>query len=278
MLRLIIVEDEEIIRRGLVCTVDWLSMDCVVVGEAEDGQAGLELLARERPDVVLTDIRMPKLDGIAMAEAAREQGILPRLVFLTSYAEFDYAKKAIELQAADYLLKPVEEEALARLMARLNQEKGREKSRESQTGESKPDLEQEAKELIDWQAYLQADNLNPYVRTCLERIRRDFRERLSIELLAEELQVSPSYLSRKFKESCTQTFGELLTKQRLRHAVKQLATGTYRVYEVAEQNGFGDYKNFCVVFKKYLHVSPREFMNRLGGIWQQEDKQVQEDK
>ena len=268
MLRIIIVEDEDIIRRGLVCTVDWLSMDCVVVGEAADGMAGLALLEKEHPDVVITDIRMPKLDGITMAQRAQAKGLLPRLVFLSSYAEFAYAQKAIQLQAADYLLKPVEEQELAKLMQRLNREKNLEKVPEP----SQINLEQEARALIDWQSWLQSDALNPYVRVCLERIRSDYKAKLSIEMLAEEQEISPSYLSRKFKEVCGQTFGELLTKQRLRKAVRQLSTGTYRVYEVAEQNGFGDYKNFCVVFKKYLHVSPRDFMNRLSGIWQQEDK------
>ncbi len=71
MRRILIVEDEEIIRQGLVCTIDWLSMDCVVVGDAPDGKAGLELLRRERPDILLTDIRMPRMDGIEMAEHAR---------------------------------------------------------------------------------------------------------------------------------------------------------------------------------------------------------------
>ena len=110
MLRILIVEDEEIIRRGLISVIDWAGMGCRVVGDAPDGLAGLELLRAEHPDVVLTDIRMPRMDGIAMAERARAEGILPQLVFLTSYAEFDYAKKAIALQAADYLLKPVDEE------------------------------------------------------------------------------------------------------------------------------------------------------------------------
>ena len=268
MLRIIIVEDEDIIRRGLVCTVDWLSMNCIVVGEASNGAEGLALLEKEHPDVVITDIRMPIMDGLTMAQQAKEKGLLPHLVFLTSYAEFAYAQKAIQLQATDYLLKPVEEQELVKLMARLNQEKTQGKVVEVQ--QSNP--EREAKELIDWQGLLQTDALNPYVKVCLERIRSDYRAKLSIEMLAEEQAVSPSYLSRKFKEVCGQTFGEPLTKQRLRKAVKQLSAGTYRVYEVAEQNGFGDYKNFCVVFKKYLHISPRDFMNRLSGIWQQEEK------
>ena len=248
MRRILIVEDEEIIRQGLVSTIDWLSMGCVVAGDAPDGKAGLELLRRERPDILLTDIRMPRMDGIEMAERAREEGILPHLVFLTSYAEFSYAKKAIELRAADYLLKPVDEKELGALMRRLAAE------------DPERSAEEPLIERIDWVRWIEDDALNPYVRHAMDRIRQDYREKLSIELLAEEAGVSASYLSRKFKEAAGQTFLELLTRERLQKAMLQLASGKYRVYEVAEENGFGDYKNFCTVFKKYTKVSPREFM------------------
>ena len=119
MLRVIILEDEDIIRRGLVCTLDWQAMGCVVVGDAADGRQGLELIARTQPDVVLTDIRMPCLDGLQLAEKLRQDGSAVHIIFLTSYADFSYAKRAIEVQAADYLLKPVDEKELANLLQRL---------------------------------------------------------------------------------------------------------------------------------------------------------------
>lgn len=250
MLRVLIVEDEEIIRRGLLSTIDWAGMGCEIVGDAADGRAGLELLRTERPDVVLTDIRMPRMDGIEMAEQARAEGILPQLVFLTSYAEFGYAQQALRLQAADYLLKPVDEAELAALMRRL-----------AAAGSGKDDAEVRV-EGVDWARYLGDASLNPYVRHAMERIRADYREKLSIEVLAEEAGVSASYLSRKFKEAAGQTFLELLTRERLQNAIVQLASGKYRVYEVAEENGFGDYKNFCSVFKKYMKCSPREFLQQ----------------
>jgi len=83
--------------------------------------------------------------------------------------------------------------------------------------------------------------------------------------LAETAGVSASYLSRKFKEATGQTFLEFLTRTRLQSAVTQLRSGKYRVYEVAEENGFGDYKNFCTVFKKYMKCSPRIFLQQEKG-------------
>lgn len=263
MLRVIVVEDEEIIRRGLVCTVDWLSMESMVVGDAPDGEAGLALIERERPDVVLTDIRMPKLDGISMVAQAQKRGFVPAVIFLTSYEEFEYARRAIQLRAADYLLKPVDEEELHHSLLNIAAARKRTEALADDAGKTQ--------ELVDWDVWLTADSLHPYVRQSLQQIQEHYREKISIELLADSFGVSASYLSRKFKEATSQTFGELLTKYRLQKAMQILSAGTCRIYEAAEQAGFGDYKNFCVVFRKYIRVSPREFMNRANGIIHRED-------
>lgn len=73
MLRVMIVEDEDMIRKGLVFTIDWLSMDCVVVAEASNGQEGYERILEYKPDVVFTDICMPFMDGIEMIQKASEK-------------------------------------------------------------------------------------------------------------------------------------------------------------------------------------------------------------
>lgn len=121
MLRILIVEDEDIIRKGLVYMMDWLSMDCVVAAEAANGKEGYEKILEYRPDVVLTDIYMPYMDGIDMIQKASET-VKFKSVLLTSYADFDYAKRAIEARVSEYLLKPVDEAELARLMKRLEGE------------------------------------------------------------------------------------------------------------------------------------------------------------
>ena len=109
MLRVMIVEDEDMIRKGLVFTIDWLSMDCVVVAEASNGQEGYERILEYKPDVVIADICMPFMDGIEMIQKASEK-VKFKSILLTSYAEFDYARRAIEARVCEYLLKPVDEE------------------------------------------------------------------------------------------------------------------------------------------------------------------------
>lgn len=255
MRRVLIVEDEEMIRRGLVNTIDWGSMGCSIVGDAADGDEGLKMIRNLHPDIILTDIKMPRMDGLAMARQARDEGLNAALIFLTSYSDFTYAREAIRLDAADYLLKPVDEYELRALIEKLV--------------EKEPDEEKCASHLpvnpLPWRQWLTDETLNPYVRQTMRRIQQSYAARISIERLADEFGVSASYLSRKFKEAARQTFGEILTRQRLYMAARQLSTGIYRVYEVAEQNGFGDYKNFCTVFKKYAGESPTEFMRHRRG-------------
>ena len=116
ILRVFIVEDEEMIRKGLVHTINWAGMGCLVVGSAADGRSGLSSILQKRPDVVITDIRMPEMDGLEMLERALAVYSF-RIILLTSYADFDYARRAISLRACDYLLKPLRPGQVAEVMA-----------------------------------------------------------------------------------------------------------------------------------------------------------------
>lgn len=261
MLKVLIVEDEEIIRRGLVYTIDWMSMDCMVVGAAEDGREGLAMLQENDVDIVIADIIMPNMTGIEMLEAARNLPVKPfNSIILTSYATFDYAHKALHLQVADYLLKPVDEDELRNTIKRIK--KGMEESKvylKMIALNQKKELEK----LVDWDIYLNEDTLkNSYVTQALYKIRDHYHEKISIDSIAEELDVSASYLSRKFKEATEQTFLEILMRYRIQKAIGLLKKGTYRIYEVSDLTGFSDYKHFCMVFKKYTKTSPTEFVKQ----------------
>jgi two-component system response regulator YesN len=100
------------------------------------------------------------------------------------------------------------------------------------------------------------ESRNPYVQAVWQAVVENYRQHISLEQIAADQLVSLSYISRKLKEETGQTFGTLLAKYRLQQAVKLLRAGTWRVYEVAEQTGFGDYKNFCQVFRRYLDTTP----------------------
>ena len=131
MLKVVVVEDEELVRKGIVLTVDWAGAGCAVVGEAANGEEGLEVIRRYRPDLIVTDIRMPKLDGIEMLRRLREEGNRAHVVFLTAYSDFSYAQNALRLGVLDYILKPVMEDdffdLLRRAKVRLTESRGRQR-------------------------------------------------------------------------------------------------------------------------------------------------------
>ena len=119
MLKVVVVEDEELVRKGIVLAVDWASVGCAVVGEAANGQEGLEVIARYRPDLIVTDIKMPRLDGLEMVRQLRAQGTRAYVILLTAYSDFSYAQAAVKLGAVDYLLKPFRDGELEAVVERI---------------------------------------------------------------------------------------------------------------------------------------------------------------
>lgn len=117
LLKLILVDDEPIILRGLVETYDWESMGFLIAGTAESGEAAVELIRRVKPDVVLTDVRMKKMTGLDVIGKVREFDNDVMFIVLSAYRDFEYARKACEMGAFSYLLKPVEDEKLWEVMA-----------------------------------------------------------------------------------------------------------------------------------------------------------------
>ena len=110
MYRVMIVEDEELLRKGLIFTFDWASLNCLIVGEARNGKEGLEMIRTLNPDLVITDIKMPVMDGLTMLSQFKQASF--ESIIMTGFEEFDYAKKAIELNVAKYITKPIDEKEL----------------------------------------------------------------------------------------------------------------------------------------------------------------------
>jgi two-component system response regulator YesN len=104
--RLIIVDDDEVICSGLRYGIKWEENGVAVVGTAYDGEAALELIKKEMPDIVLVDINLPFLDGLELSSILRQEYPEIKIILLTAYAEFNFAKKAVKLQVFDYITKP----------------------------------------------------------------------------------------------------------------------------------------------------------------------------
>ncbi|WP_405082273.1 response regulator [Paenibacillus chitinolyticus] len=117
MIRVMLVDDEEMTRGGLKEFVPWDEFGMAVVGEAEDGRQALERFAELAPDLLLCDVRMPRMDGLELARRLKEIAPDCKIIFLSGYSDVDYLKSAIKLQAVDYLEKPVQLDELQKLLA-----------------------------------------------------------------------------------------------------------------------------------------------------------------
>ncbi|TDF93025.1 response regulator transcription factor [Paenibacillus piri] len=121
-IKLLIVDDEPIICRGLRETIPWETIDAEVTGEASDGAEALELIDRLPVDLVLTDIHMDGMDGIALSKKLRELYPQIRIMILSGYDDFEYARQAIRIGVEDYLLKPVDVDELMAMVKRIGGE------------------------------------------------------------------------------------------------------------------------------------------------------------
>ena len=106
-MRIAIVEDEIRIREGVEKLIRRISADHEIIGCADNGKDGLEMITQLRPDLVITDIKMPQMDGLEMLSAVKEKGKLPKAIILSAYSEFEYARQAIKLGVSEYILKPI---------------------------------------------------------------------------------------------------------------------------------------------------------------------------
>ena len=117
--RIILVDDEEEVRKSIIRKIDWQSVGFTVVGDAENGEDALEKIENLEPDVVLTDIRMPYMDGLTLAEKIRQKYPSMKIVIFSGYDDFEYAKRAIKLNVTEYILKPVNVEELTAILKKI---------------------------------------------------------------------------------------------------------------------------------------------------------------
>lgn len=258
MIKTIVVEDEELIRKGMLYTIEWEKYGCVIVGEAKNGLEGEELILSSKPDLVIIDIKMPFQDGLKTIEKTKPL-VNFEAVILSGYGEFAYAKQAITLGVFDYLLKPIEDTVLYEVLEKVTMK--------IETHRNKAVINNCIHNDKGLWSIIENQNLNlsptkkKQVTIILSKIEKNYARNLTLGEISWELNVSESYLGRVFKEITGHTFGEYLTRFRMTKAVEFLSMTQYRVNEVAEIVGVSDSRYFSTVFKKYIGCTPSEIKN-----------------
>ena len=122
MLKIFLAEDEVIVRETIKRMIPWEDLGFELVGEAADGEMALPLLLRQKPDLLITDIKMPFMDGLTLAKVAKKEIPGLKVVILSGYDDFNYAKQAINIGVEDYLLKPLAPEDVSGLLDKIEKE------------------------------------------------------------------------------------------------------------------------------------------------------------
>lgn len=267
MIRVMIIDDEEIIREGLKKTVDWESMDCTIVGEAEDGESGYRAALNIKPELIFTDIRMPGLDGLQMIARLRESRIPCKVIILTGFRDFEYAQEAIRQGAFRFLLKPVRTEDLELAIRDAVKEIKSARTRE----ERYTNLEKRVKEYYGLEQPEPArpeagdkggdSSGNPkyLVGKALAYIKDNYSRDLDLKTVADEIYVSTWYLSKLLKKETGDNFISILNRIRVDHAKTLLLDPKYKIYEIASAVGFTDVPYFTKTFKKLAGCTPMEY-------------------
>jgi two-component system response regulator YesN len=263
MINVILVEDEEYLLREMALTTPWQDLGCTLLGEAQNGREGLELIEKIRPHLVITDIRMPGMDGLTMLrEADRILGPdAPWAIILTGHSDFEYARQAMRLGVKDYLLKPIDDQKFHSLVSGIAEKV--ETGIQRQQTRKRQDMMKESR-LSLFQEYgspVKGDGKDEYIRLSVEYIRENFSRDISLLNTAEELGITQGYLSRLFKERTGYTFLEYLTFYRLRKALKLLQNRSLKVHEIAHQTGFADHGYFIQLFRRNMGITPGQYRN-----------------
>ena len=235
-LRVLLVDDEIMIREGFKRLFPWEEHDCEVVGEAADGMEALSKIDTLCPDIVIMDINIPIMNGLKVIQLVRIKHPEIAFVVVSGYDDFSYCREALRLKITDYILKPVNYEEFGTCIDNL-------KIALIQNRSVQQSVNQEERPIQSITRYLQ----------------EHLAEEVTLSILAEEFHLSAQYISQLFKSEIGVGFLAYLTNIRMEQAKKLLLTTPKSIAEISEQSGYGDYRVFTKVFKKTEGITPSQY-------------------
>lgn len=240
-IKLLVADDEDTIRNGIAKYIQLHTDRFDKIYLAANGQEAVDIIFRDKPDILFLDVQMPVMTGIEVMREANRAGILPYTMILSAYEEFRYCQQALRLGAKEYLLKPVRSSDILQMANHAaDQLFGKAGERETEITEERNRLVEQAKEYVEEHYY----------------------ENLMLADVAQKVGISSGYLSTLFQRQMAKEFVDYLNEVRIEHACTYLRQNYLKVYEIAYRVGFKDEKYFSKVFKKVTGQSPSEYQKQ----------------
>lgn len=240
MLKAIVVDDEPKMREGFKKIIPWEQHGFTLCGDAENGRLALDVIEREKPALVITDIRMPVLSGLDLMMEVSGR-IDCHFIVVSGYSEFQYAQRALVYGAIDYLLKPIDEEQLIAALKRTRQKAAPSSS----------------VSLVQLPA--NSAQTKDAVEEVKKYIREHYCEPVTIKEIAAKVFLHPIYLGQLFKKQTGMYFNDYVHKTRIEEAKKRLRGSSDKILDIALSVGYSDSDYFVQKFKKNVCCTPSQF-------------------
>jgi len=235
-MKILIADDEQFVRLELHGLLDEL-IPRVVIDEVENGNRLREALDRNEYHIAFIDIKMPGPSGLEVLQEFTTRNMKTVLIILSGYSDFDYAKKAISLGVSEYMLKPISRKELIPVLKKVM-----------------PSL----------QVYEKKDGNvhNKLILDTEKLVYKRYKEQIGVAQIAEELHVSPNYLSSQFKKYKGQTLTSYITDLRLETAREMLLLPGANIKSISEHLGYQSSRHFARLFRDRYNCSPSDFMKK----------------
>lgn len=243
MYRVMIIDDEPTARKLLISSVEWEKYNMEIVGEAANGIEAINVIDDMRPDLAFVDISMPFMNGIEFTNLATKRYDNLKIIILTAFDEFEYARQCIGLPVLDYILKPITREEIGEAVAK-----------------AKIKLDEQRALMVD-ESFVEDNSEieNSSIEMIKNYIRNNYTDStINLTSVAMQFGFNTSYLSRKFKQETGKSFVNFLTECRMEKAI-EFANRNEKMFFAANQVGIPDPNYFSRCFKKYTGISYSEY-------------------
>lgn len=252
MYKVLIADDDSAMRFIYSKMKVWSACGFEISQETDNGKSALELLEKHHFDVLVTDIRMPFIDGIELLKKIKERNIDICVIFVSSYNEFEYARQGLILGAFDYILKPIKEDDLKKILDRTKSH------------------------LIEKYGNT---NINPSVLKVFKDINihedsnfvhqlgvyftENYGKPITMEDVANKFYLSKDYFGKMFKQNIGTTFNHFYSLIKVEYAKDLIKTGNYKFYEISDILGYSTVDYFTKIFKEVTGETPSQYKSKL---------------
>lgn len=252
MWKVLLVEDEVFVRESVREIIAWEELGFTVSGEAGNGAEALDMIRQDAPDLVISDIIMPEMDGVELLRRTREEGYTSRFVMLTCMSDFEYVRQAMEYGASNYILKlSMSVNSLRETLQKISKELPKPspaggRDTRSSSVEPPPLLPEEV-------------TSHPEIQKILQYLHANYDQDITVKSMSQYVMMAENYVSTLFKRKTGQTLIHYLHQIRVNQAIEYLLHSGMPVYEIGNRVGFVNDNYFIKIFKRLTLQTPSQF-------------------